>query len=436
MARNAASALRLRWADFRGYTPTERSLFYLSIEILWAGLATGMLSFNGPFVLKLGGDAGLISLMAALPALMAILFSIPAARFLESRRNRKRWIISSLAIGRSFFLIIALAPWLLPHEWLAPSIVVWVTLQAIPIALFNAGFLATIGDVCPPDLRPRLFATRNIILAGSVAVSAFVSGLWLERMPFPLNYQILNLLAFVLAQISTYIVSRIDFPVHDVAALPPPTRAATARRFAVDWSALKQAFAERRAFINMNVATLIGWIGVWAAGPLYTIYLVNTLQFNEGWLGTNSTLGQIGVIIGATLWTRFVTRRGKYWVLMRALLLCWLYPIAIVLVPWATPILLLGFLNALNEVGISITHFSIMLDLCPPERRSSYLAMHTTLMNVGAMIAPLAAAPLAGAVGVQVALVICGLIRLIGVGLFRILPIQSPAPDVPAKTAN
>lgn len=416
---------RAQWAEFRGVTPGDRNLYYLKTEIWWAGLATGAIGFNAPFVLKLGGAAELVNLMAALPALMAIVFSIPAARFLESRPNRKPWIVGSLALGRLFFLPIALAPWLLPQPWQAASVVAWTTVQAIPIALFNTGFLAAIGDICPPDMRPRLFAARNIILAGSMALSALLSGLWLERVAFPLNYQILNVVALALSQISTLDISRIRFPAHAAAAIPAGAAPDSAgrQRDPLAWlSRLRTLADEYRGFVNINIATLIGWVGVWAAGPLYTIYFVNTLQLGEVWLGVNATLGQIGLILGSAIWTRIVTRKGAHWTLMRALLLCWLYPILIVLMPWAAPILLFGFVNAVNEAGISITHFSILLDLCPPQQRSSFLAVHITLMNIGATAAPLAAAPLAAAIGVSAVLVGCGAVRLVGSALFWALP--------------
>jgi len=35
-------------AEFRGFTPTDRNLFFLCIEIIPIGFASGALSFNGP----------------------------------------------------------------------------------------------------------------------------------------------------------------------------------------------------------------------------------------------------------------------------------------------------------------------------------------------------------------------------------------------------
>src|SRR6266542_2857014 len=103
-----------RWVELKGYTPTDRNLFLLCMEIIPIGFASGALAFNGPFVLKLGASNSLIGAMASLPALMVIIFTLPAARFMERVRTRKPWVTGSLGISRTIYLLIALVPWLLP----------------------------------------------------------------------------------------------------------------------------------------------------------------------------------------------------------------------------------------------------------------------------------------------------------------------------------
>ena len=426
-----------RWAEFRGYTPTDRNLFYLCIEIIPIGLASGALSFNGAFVLKLGASNELIGAMASLPALVVILLTMPAARFIETRTNRRPWVVGSLAVSRILFLLIGIIPWLLPLEAQATTIVALIIAQQIPLAFFNTSFWALIGDVCPPDRRSSLFSVRTMFLAGSVALGAFVSGLFLDQIVFPLNFQILNLVAFGLAQISTYYVGKVQFPPHAKPSEPAPAQ--RARRFHVNLVSVRTFLREQRAFANFNFTTLICWIGAWGAGPLYTIFLVRELQFNNSWLGTNATLAQIAVLLSAPLWHRVIQRKGDLWVVMRTVLLTGVYPCLIVLFPFALPILAVGFFNTLNDTGINIAHTAIFLDVIPPEKRSSYIAGHTVLMNVGAMIAPLITTPLSAALGVTTVLLICGAVRFLGGALFWVLPpvnrvaAPKPAEPIPAS---
>lgn len=432
--RNALAALAAaRWADFRGRTPAERNLYYLTIEIVWAGIATGMVTFNAPFILRLGGSNALLGLMPSLAALMAIIFTLPAARFLERRTNRKPWVIGSLAVGRMAYLGIALVPWLIPSGAQAEAVVAITVLQAIPIALFNAGFLGLMGDVCPPDKRSRFFSNRLFLLALSVAISTFLSGLWLNAAPFPFNYQVLNLLGFLAAQYSTYLVAKTVFPVYALA----PARAAGSARLAAlnfNWRALRQRYTANRAFTNLNLGVLIGWIGIWGAAPLFTLYFVRDLGFDEAWLGLNGTLAQLGTMIGAIMWPRVIDMKGDRWLFLRSLALHWLYPLLIVLVPLSAPILGFGFAVAVLDPAINVTLFNVLLALTPEDRRSSYMAAHIALMNVGAMIAPLLMVGLADALGIAVALVVCSIIRLIGLLWLWVLPTVQPAP-LPANAS-
>lgn len=428
--RRLPNRVKDRWVELRGYTPTDRNLFFLCVEIIPVGFATGALAFNGPFVLKLGASNALVGAMASLPALMVILFTLPAARYMERVTNRKPWLTGSLGLSRLIYLLIALVPWLVPTDVRAPAVVALIVIQAIPLALFNTAFWILIADVCPADRRSSLFTTRTTLLSATVGISAFLSGIFLDLVPFPLNYQILNMFGFVLSQYSTYLVNCITIPA--AAAIPKPVDASStdkAPTALANGSARKFAFAtirkfvhENQSFVRFNFNTFICWIGAWGAGPLYTIFLVRLLNFSNSWIGTNSTLAQIAVVLSAPFWNKLIKRKGNMWTVLRTVILTGFYPILIVLMPWQAPILMIGFLNTLNDTGIGIAHTGIFLDVIPAHKRSSYIAAHTTLMNVGAMVGPLLATSISDVIGVTTVLIICGAIRFIGGSMFWILP--------------
>jgi MFS family permease len=430
---NALShAVTSRWSEFKGNTPEERNLYYLSIEIIWAGFATGMVTFNAPFILRLGGGDSLIGIMPALVALLTIVLTIPCAKFLESRSNRKPWIVWSLGAARLVYLFIALVPWLVPAPLQAVSVVALIVLQAAPVALFNAGFLSLIGDVCPPDKRSQFLSTRTFLLAVSVAISAFLSGLWLNAAPFPFNYQALNLAGFLLAQYSTWLVAKVQFPNYVVKPRP-----AGVARMQINFGVLRESYRANKVFAKLNLAILVGWLGIWGAIPLLTLYFVNTLKFDEAWLGLNNTLAQVGTMIGALFWPRMIDKKGNRWVFLRTLMVYWTYPLLIVLLPLPAPILAFGFAFTLLDPAINVTLFSVLLNIIPEDRRSSYMAGHISLMNVGAMVAPLATVGLAGVIGVPLTLVLCSLIRLIGLIWLWVLPMENkPVPQATSTPAQ
>ena len=68
--------------------------------------------------------------------------------------------------------------------------------------------------------------------------------------------------------------------------------------------------------------------------------------------------------------------------------------------------------------GFNLSFFNTLLEVCPPERRPSYVAINTTLINVAAFLAPLLGTYLANRLDIRVSLFIAGAVRLVGAGFF------------------
>ncbi len=394
----------------------------MCIEIVPAGIALGMVSFNAPFVLRLGGSDSLVGWMTSLPALMAILFSLPAASFMERRTNRKPAIIANIGLARVAFLLIALVPFVLPSAWQPYAIVGIVTIQAIFVSFFNAGWLSLMADVCPPDRRSTFFSTRWLLLAISLGISSFLSGLWLDVAPFPLNYQVLNVLGFLGTEYSTWIISRANFPTYTVRA---KTAIDEPRKPRFNLAQFRSFARENIGFVNLNLAVLVTYLGVWGAGPLLTLYFVNTLHVRDSWLGINTLVGQAGTMIGAIMANRVLRHKSSTWLLRRVLLLFWAYPLLLVLVPIPEVIWVFSFIFIFLDPMLNVSLLNVLYELIPEDRRSSWMSGHVVLMNIGAMVSPLVIVEVANALTVQSALVLCAIIRLIGIAMFWLLPALS-----------
>ena len=67
----------------------ERNLRYLIIEMFWAAIFTGCVSFNAAYMIRLGGSNLLISLLTSGAALINALATMPFAALLERTARRK-----------------------------------------------------------------------------------------------------------------------------------------------------------------------------------------------------------------------------------------------------------------------------------------------------------------------------------------------------------
>ena len=82
------------------------------------------------------------------------------------------------------------------------------------------------------------------------------------------------------------------------------------------------------------------------------------------------------------------------------------------------PLLGVSVLGGLFGAGLNLALFSILLQVCPDERRPSYVAIYNTLVNVAAFCAPLFGTFLSNRLGIRMALVSSGVVRLAGVAAF------------------
>jgi Na+/melibiose symporter-like transporter len=392
-------------------TVTERNLRFLIIELLWASITLGCYSFATAFVIRLGGSNLLVSLITSAAALVNALTSIPFALFLERRARRWPWVVGSLYALRLGYLGLVVIPWL--PAFRAEAVVLLLLLINVPVALFNAGFLPMFADVVPIERRARLFSARNLTLGVTMMITTFVMGRWLDAAPFPFNYQLMFALAIVASLISTLYVGRMIVPDSH-----PPAKAQARPSLRELWGVAKR----QRPFVNITINTLIFNIAFWMGQPLQPIYFVRDLGASDGWLGVWLALLSGGALLGNLVLPRLTDRYGAAWVLLVAAVLSSFYYMLIGLVPNLTLILVFAVLFGAIMPGVDVSHFNILLDLCPPARRALYLGVFVTAMNLGFFLATLACAPLIELVGAQNLVIGLGVLRLAGALLFKLNP--------------
>ena len=419
-------SLLRRWiGGLRGYiAPTglsdaEYNARYLEIEVFWAGLLSAAAAFNAAYALRLGATNAEIGLLSSIPALLALLITIPAGQLLNRRARRMPWVIGSLALARIGYLVVALIPFLpFPNPG---TIVIWaLILLSAPASVFGVGWNSMLADVVPEHKRARVFAARNIIAAVVVTAGTFVAARWLAVTIFPINYQVVYLVGFAGAAISTLYIMRMRVP--DSVVAPATTQRITPRALIVG---ARDAFRQQPDFTKMVVSTLAHGLGLWMIGPIYMLYYVRQLGASDGWIGANAMIANLTPVIGYYVWQRVVARRGENWVLRVTISLIGLYPILVGLSPNLTVILVWTGLQGLIASGINLGHFPMLLKVCPAEGRPLYLGIYTTIMNIGAFVAPLIGVWLAGLFGFEKVLVAGGALCLLGSSLFRWWPLKA-----------
>src|SRR5260221_6140930 len=164
---------------------------YLYLEIAFASVLGAIITFNSAFAIRLGASNQLVALLTSAPALLAALGSIPSARFLARRIHHRFWLFGSLFVYRLGYLIVALMPILFPL-YTATWLVIWIVLLNLPIILFTNGWHVLLGDIIPEDARAFVVSRRQILWSLGLIVVSALGGVWLDRVSFPTNSEMLD----------------------------------------------------------------------------------------------------------------------------------------------------------------------------------------------------------------------------------------------------
>jgi MFS family permease len=403
----------------------ERNLRYLVVEIFWAAFFIGSVSFNAAYMIRLGGSNLLVSLLTSGAALVNAVATLPFAALVERTSNRRGLLVYSITIVRLGHLGLLAIPWLI--GWRAESMLLLLLLLNLPVALFTAAWLPMLAEIIPTNRRARIFYARNITLGITMTATTFIMGYWLDLAPFPFNYQLLYAFAVVTSCLSTVYVARL------VAPEKPPTMQLERPRLSP--AALRKVFIRHRPFANIVLNTLVFNLGAWMAIPLQPIYFVRVLGASDGWIGLWTGLASGGAILGSMLWSRVIDRRGPRWALLRATVLSSIYFFLISTFPDLTLILFFTLLAGLINPGVDLSHINVLYEVCPEERRTTYMGGYMTVMQLGAFAAPLLVAPLAALIGAQTLMLVVGGLRLLGAILFIVNPVRTTAPQQMAEPA-
>jgi MFS family permease len=407
--------------------PTElhNNIRLLYVEILWAAILAGVTSFNAAFAVRLGASSALIGWLNSAPALIAAVLSIPAARFLEWRADRRPYILWSLLVTRLGYLVVALLPTLAPQNT-ATWLVTWLILLNVPNTVFVAGWNPLLAEILPERRRAWVLSRRNIISAGTLAAVTFLAGRWLKATAFPTNYQAIYAFGVAAALVSNAFLERLTIPSTAVAEQQAP-------RGRISWRAVRERVLRNRSFLSMTFNSLVFNFGMGMSAPLFILYFVRELNADDGWIGLNSAVGSLATMCGFYVGERLVRRKGFHWVMVHLMPLSPLYPFLVALFPNLTLILLAGVLIGLINSGMTLGHFNVLLKLCPGERRASYLGFYSTIMNGAAFLAPLLSVALADRIGLRATLFLAAGVRLTGGLLFHVLKVEEPPEEAMAS---
>ncbi len=347
-----------------------------------------------------------------MPGVTGLVLAIIIGRFLQSRTNIVPWFSASRLMVVSSYAATGLAPFIVPQPYLIQAILgIW-ALATIPQTALSVCFSVVMNAVAGPNLRYDLMSRRWSILGLTNAIAVTLAGQTLERLGFPINYQVVFLALSIGGLLSFYFSSRIQLPSTPQVSKDGAKDTAQPGYF--------QLIAQNPDFIRFSIQRFIYQFGILLATPLFPLYYVREVHASDAWIGFITTSQTAVLMVGYALWPRLSRRRGARFVLLAATFGLGLFPALVASTQEVALIALTAGFAGVFQAGIDLVFFDELMKTVPPEYSATFVSMAQSLFYMASILAPLAGTWFSEQIGLGGALVVSSGIRLTGFVLFAV----------------
>jgi len=384
-------------------------------RVLIDGIGVGITSAAAPylpvFLTRLGADNFAVGLLTSMPAFAGLMFAVPLGQFLARRPNIVPWYSGSRFMVQLCYTLTGLAPFFVTDQTVLMILLIW-ALATIPQTIVNVGFTVVMAGVAGPEGRFYLMSRRWSSLGITSAIVVLFAGATLDKLPFPINFQIVFIALSLGGLLSLAFSSRIALPPQQ----PPPR--APMRSFAARWRGWKELMRTHRKFVETVGSQFIYRFGLAFAIPLFPLYYVRVLNASDEQIGFIAMVNG-SVLLGAYfLWARVTKQRGVRFALLVTTLTIAFYPIVLSFTREIAVVILLAGIAGTFAAGIDLVLFDMVVGSYPQDQAATFVGVQQTTVYLATFIAPLVATTLATTTSIPIALVVAGLIRLVGFGMF------------------
>ena len=392
----------------------RRNFFYTQMDALGVGLVMAVTPFLAVFLTRLGATNQQVGLLSAIPGMVGLFLGLAMAGFLQTRRNIVPWYSGARFIRLLTYGGVGLAALLLPAEYAISAILVMVLISSIPQALLSVAFSVMMNAIAGPEHRFTLLSRRWSTIAIIGAVMTLVVGQILDRVPFPLNYEIAFIsFASVGAVISLVFSRHIDLPESE-----PDATFERGEPWMGQISDLAKAIWAEKPYVNIVFKRLVYIIGSHLVIPLFALYYVRELQATDAQISIISTAQRIMLLVGYYLWPRLRKRRGSRFVLLTTTFVMALYPALTAATHQVGVMIVLAGVASVFQAGVNLVFFDKLMETVPEEGGAMFVAVAQTLQALESIVGPLISTWLTAYIGLGGALILGTCFRLAGFGLF------------------
>ena len=399
---------RLRWPTVPAGLPLlQRHNFrVVQLEGLGVSLANAANPFLPVFLARLGASNFQVGLLSAMPAFTGLLLSVAVGSWLLSARNVAPWYGRARLLSILPLALTGLVTLLLPARFSVTAVLVIWALATVPQVVVNVTFSVVMNAVAGPKHRYDLLSRRWSVMGLITAVLIALLGQVLERLRFPVNYQLAFMGLSLGGLASLYFANRLRLPDN-------PPRGGSRESWPAQWRAFGSLLRGRPAFVSFTAKRFIYMAGFALAVPIFPLYYVRVAHANDGAIGLIATAQTLTLLIGYRLWTRLSERRGARPALLLTTLALSLYPVLTAATQAVPLIVLLAGVAGIFQAGFDLVFFDEMMKRVPLNHAPLFVSFDQSAQNLAAVAAPLVGTLLADRLGLGGALLVSGGLRFL-----------------------
>jgi MFS family permease len=425
-----------RLRKFISTAPEEynANFFHLTMDMAWFGVLNGsIIAFISIYAARVGASAVQIGLLSASPAIMNLLFALPAGNWIQKRPVRIS-VFSSAVASRFFYLILVFLPVMFLAKVQIWVIILITLIMNIPGTSLAIGANALFAEAVPVEYRGYVAGLRNAVLSITTALVTFLSGWILTVAAFPLGYQIVFGIGFIGAGLSCLHLFNVR-PLkedrylsngHDLEKQPAIGKAISGIR-SINWSGLTNwrklipSIDILKGPFGITILLLFLFhLGQYLAIPVFPLFQVNGLHLSDQVISLGSGIFNIAMFLGSAQLARYISRFGNHKVFAVGVMLLSTYPLFI---SFGKNLLLYYLASILGGYAWALAGgalYNYLLEKIPINTRANHLAWYNLGLNAAILIGSLGGPALGGVIGLQESLLIFAACRfLAGVAILR-----------------
>ena len=406
--------------------PQEHRLnfIHLYFDMGWYGILAGSsINFLNIYATRLGANGFEIGLLTAMGAIVSLMLAIPAGHWVEARPIGKGVFWSSVIYRIGFLLWVPL-PWIFGNSAQIWVLIILALLMAIPLTPLSVGFNALFASAVPSEYRAHVAGVRNVVLSITYMISSVGSGYLLNRLAFPVGYQIVFGIGFFGAAMSSlhlYLIKPIiESNVKALLPKPEPVKSPKRKNQRSSFFSAIRADIWQTPFRVVLFALLAFHLTQNLPLPIFPLVQVNVLHLTDNQIGIGSAIFYFILLIGSTQLRSIVQKIGNQKVTAIGILSMAFYPIGMALSRTPLHFYITSAIGGLASALATGAYANYLLEHIPANDRPAYLAWYNVILNLCVLIGSLGGPLIANAIGLTMALYIFAAARIVaGIAIFK-----------------